>query len=126
MKPATASKLANQSQTECLRDDWTIEVGLVPDGVLGVVAFVGTGLGESSPPVGSPDTVVVGAVLAHARVGDAETMANVSAAANAKLTCNRSSSTNPRFPFISLTNFPAGEGSDRGRPVAIPWPGARV
>ena len=32
----------------------------------------------------------------------------------------------PRFFFICLSNFPAGEGSDRGRSGAIPWPGARI
>src|SRR5439155_5417978 len=75
---------------------------------------------------GSPAATVVGAVLAHAWVGDAETTPKVSATVNAKLTSNRSSSANPCFLFISLTNFPAGEGSGRGRPAAIPWPGARV
>ena len=75
---------------------------------------------------GSPAATVVGTVLAHARVGDAEATANASAAAKMKPTSNRSSRANPRSLFISPTNFPAGEGSGRGRPVAIPWPGARV
>ena len=33
---------------------------------------------------------------------------------------------NLRFLFISSSIFLAGEGSGRGRPAAIPWPGARV
>src|SRR5882672_2589635 len=94
--------------------------------VVFAMPLLGPGTGESSPPVGSPYTTVTGAVLAQAFAGAKQGVARAITPAKKTPENDCRSNAETRLPFIFSSNFPAGEGSGRGRPAAIPWPGARV
>jgi len=95
------------------------------DIVADCAALLGPGEGDSGSS-GSPDTVVRGAVLPQAAVGAIEGTVSARTPSVASVASNRRADSDLRSLFISSSNFPAGEGSGRGRPAAIPWPGARV
>jgi hypothetical protein len=94
--------------------------------VFDIPPLLGPGAGESSPPVGSPYTTVTVTVFPQTLAGAKLDVVRPTTLANKTPNKNCLRAVEPRFLFISSSNFPAGEGSGRGRPAAIPWPGARV